>query len=44
MEDSWRACLNDQTKYRLISPKALLAPVNAEKYSHLIDYLRIRYW
>lgn len=44
MEESWRDHLIDQSKYRLITPKVLMAPVNDKKYFDLIDYLRMRYW
>lgn len=44
MEASWRNCLIDQSKYKLISLKELLAPVNYNNHSALIEYLRIRYW
>ena len=41
METTWRECLNDQSKYRIISPKELLANIdNAD----LKNYLEKRYW
>jgi len=41
METIWRECLQDQNKYKIISPKDLLANTdNAE----LKNYLRERYW
>ena len=43
MEETWRDMLIDQSKYVIISPKALMAPV-ALKYPDLIDYLAERYW
>ena len=43
MEETWRDMLIDQSKYVIISPKALMAPV-AQKYPDLIDYLAERYW
>lgn len=44
MEKTWRECLLDQSKYRIITPEELLSPINNHKYSALIDYLRTRYW
>ena len=43
MEKSWRGMLSDQSKYVIISPETLLAPV-ASSYPKLIDYLSVRYW
>lgn len=43
MENSWRAMLTDQSKYIIISPEMLLAPI-ASEYPELIDYLSTRYW
>lgn len=43
MEETWREMLVDQSKYVIISPKALMAPV-APKYPDLTDYLAERYW
>ena len=43
MEETWRDMLIDQSKYVIISPKALMAPV-APKYPDLTDYLAERYW
>lgn len=43
MEETWRSMLHDQSKYIIVSPENLLAPV-AEKYSELVSYLKKRYW
>lgn len=43
MEKSWRCMLADQSKYVIVSPEKLLAPVTSS-YPELIDYLSIRYW
>lgn len=43
MEQSWRNMLSDQSKYIIIDPKDLLAPI-ASKFPNLTDYLSIRYW
>lgn len=43
MEKSWRGMLTDQSKYVIVSPETLLAPVTSS-YPELIDYLSIRYW
>ncbi len=44
MEDTWRSCLKDQSKYVIISPSKLLAPVDYGQYNVLLDYLKNRYW
>jgi hypothetical protein len=44
MEDTWRGCLRDQSKYRIISPQHLLAPVDRKQHGALLDYLARRYW
>jgi hypothetical protein len=44
MEETWRECLQVQEKYKIISPKDLLANIDKEKYKELIDYLLMRYW
>lgn len=43
MEETWRSMLHDQSKYIIVSPENLLAPV-AEKYSEQVSYLKKRYW
>jgi len=43
MEDTWRSCLNDQSKYRIVDPEVLLSPV-ADEYNELVEYLKKRYW
>lgn len=43
MEKSWRKMLTDQSKYVIIDPENLLAPI-ASQYPALIDYLSTRYW
>jgi hypothetical protein len=44
METTWRDCLNNQDKYKNISPKDLLANIDDDKYADLIKYLETRYW
>lgn len=45
MEDSWRECLVDQSKYTIVDPSKLLAPLREfDKYKELLDYLQQRYW
>ena len=44
MEATWRENLNDQSKYKIISPKELLANIDKEKYADLKNYLEKRYW
>jgi hypothetical protein len=44
METTWRENLNDKSKYKIISPKELLANIDSEKYADLKSYLEKRYW
>ena len=44
MEDTWRDCIKDQSKYQIIEPKQLLSKIDFIEYSKLIDYLNERYW
>jgi hypothetical protein len=45
METTWRRQLLDQSRYRIVDPKQLLAPLGAfPKYSRLTEYLAARYW
>ena len=44
MEATWRECLQDQSKYKIISPEDLLANIDRNKYAGLKEYLRERYW
>ncbi len=44
MEETWRSCLKDQSKYRIISPEILLSPVIDMGYQSLCQYLEQRYW
>lgn len=45
MEITWRNMLKNQSKYSLIDPEALFAPLsNTKEYSSLLDYLKVRYW
>lgn len=43
MERSWRSMLTDQSKYVIVSPESLLAPI-ASSYPELTEYLSARYW
>lgn len=43
MEDSWRCCLSDQSKYIIADPAQLLFPI-ANDYHELCEYLAARYW
>jgi len=43
MENTWRSCVRDQSKYRIITPANLLAPLS-NQYGPLIKYLDTRYW
>lgn len=44
MAETWRGCLQDKNKYKIISPKDLLSPIDRTKYGHLLKYLETRYW
>lgn len=45
MEKTWRSLIKDQDKYRIITPKDLLEPINSDnRYRHLVNYLETRYW
>ncbi len=44
LEDTWRGCIKDQNKYRIISPQILLAQINKTIYKDLLEYLNERYW
>lgn len=44
MEETWRSCLNDQSKYVIISPQEFVAPVSITRYGELRKYLYNRYW
>lgn len=44
MEATWREVINEQSKYKIISPKDLLANIDKTKYAELIEYLQKRYW
>jgi len=40
---TWRECLMNQDKYKIISPETLFKNIN-NKYNDLIEYLSKRYW
>ena len=44
MEATWRGCLRNQDKYKIISPKDLLAALDRAQYAPLLNYLKTRYW
>ena len=44
METTWREHLQDQSKYKIISPKELLVNIDTNKYADLKNYLEKRYW
>jgi hypothetical protein len=44
MEETWRNCIKYQEKYKIISPKDFLSPIENEKYNDLLKYLQERYW
>ena len=43
MEETWRSCLKDPSKYMVLDPQKLLAPL-ADRCSDLMNYLKQRYW
>ncbi|MDR0334104.1 MAG: hypothetical protein LBI15_11680 [Dysgonamonadaceae bacterium] len=44
MKTTWRDNLQNQNKYKIISPKDLLANIDLNKYAELKKYLEKRYW
>jgi len=44
MEETWRNHLQDQSKYKIISPKNLITGINKNNYKDLLEYLNVRYW
>lgn len=45
IESKYIPTLKDKSKFRIIDPQELLAPLEGnEKYSKLLEYLRKRYW
>lgn len=43
MEQTWRECLADQSKYTIVDPQTLMSPISS-MYSELTKYLEMRYW
>jgi len=43
MSSTWRGCLADQSRYKIISPELLLSNLS-HKYDKLKEYLFTRYW
>ena len=43
MEETWRSMLKDQSKYVIVDPQRLFAPIT-DKYPQLSSYLEKRYW
>jgi hypothetical protein len=43
MEHTWRDCLKDQSKYKIISPKDLLANTNKNLTRYLLERYKINY-
>jgi len=43
MPSTWRSCLADQSKYKIISPEILMGNIS-RKYDNLKQYLSTRYW
>ncbi len=45
MEETWRSMINDQSKYQIVPPSKLFAPIrNNHRYQNLVEYLSQRYW
>lgn len=48
MEEAWKSCLKDETKYKIVDPKIIGEVLNeyndSKKYSNLMEYLKTRYW
>jgi len=43
MEDTWRDCIKNQSKYQIKEPKQLISKIDSIKYKDLINYLHHRY-
>ncbi len=44
METTWRNCLINQDKYKIIAPKDFLQTACVKPYEALFEYLDVRYW
>jgi hypothetical protein len=44
MEKTWRSCITEQNKYKILSPKEFIEPIENNKYNNLLKYLKDRYW
>ena len=44
MESTWRAQINNGSKFSVISPRDLIAGLDKSNYGDLIGYLSRRYW
>jgi len=44
MENTWRKCIVNQDKYKIISPQNFLKNVSGMEYNELRNYLSVRYW
>jgi hypothetical protein len=42
--ENWKGYLNDDSKFKLITPQDLLQNIDPQKYSELLEYLGKRYW
>ncbi|MCL2230011.1 MAG: hypothetical protein FWC01_02870, partial [Treponema sp.] len=43
MPSTWRSCITDQSKFKIVSPEILLSGIG-HKYDKLKEYLKTRYW
>ncbi|HZK38106.1 MAG TPA: hypothetical protein VFC98_04370 [Clostridia bacterium] len=45
LEDTWRSLIEDQNKYKILTPEELFEPINTSaEYDNLVKYLQERYW
>lgn len=44
LEETWKSCIKDKSKYIITSPEDFLSPINRERYLDLLNYLKVRYW
>lgn len=44
MEETWRKCIINQDKYKIISPKELMKNISGVEHKELKKYLSKRYW
>ena len=43
MEETWRSCIKDQSKYIITYPEDFISPIDLSQYSELLNNLKTRY-